>query len=346
MNRPSAVPPPRVHELAWSDTRGHRSRLLHTFRHLLLVCALVMAPEAQAAWPERPIRIVVGFTPGGTADSVARLLAASMGPRLGQTMVVENRAGANGNIATEHVQRSAPDGYTLFFTSIGHAVNPSLYKEARYDPVKDFTPIGQVLSAPNVLVVPANSPFQSVRDLVSHARAHPGKLDFASSGGGASVHLSGELFKQMTGIYMVHIPYKGTGSLMPDLLSGTVSMAFPNLPSALPFINNGKLRALGVTTARRSVSAPQIPTLAEAGVPGYDMGTWYGLIGPAGMPPEIVRRINQELRAVLQDPAVRTRLASQGVDPVTGSPEEFADFIRRETVAWATLLKRVKVDLN
>jgi tripartite-type tricarboxylate transporter receptor subunit TctC len=234
----------------------------------------------------------------------------------------------------------------LFYTSIGHAVNPALYKEAKYDPVKDFTPIGQVLSAPNVLVVPASSPFNNVKEMIAYAKANPGKLNFASSGSGASVHLSAEVFKQMAGLDLVHIPYKGTGSLLPDLLSGTVAMSFPNLPSALPFIQSGKLKALGVTTAKRSAAAPQIPTLAEAGVPGYDMSTWYGLIGPAGMPPAIITQLNHELNAILQDPVIRQKLVAQGVDPVTGSPEEFGQFIRKETRYWAELIKKAKVELN
>jgi tripartite-type tricarboxylate transporter receptor subunit TctC len=314
---------------------------------LALVCLSSLGlTSAHAIYPEKPIRIIVGFTPGGTADSVARLLASSMGPRLGQTIVVENKPGANGVLATDFVQRAAPDGYTIFFTSIGHAVNPALYKDAKYDSVKDFTPIGQVLSAPNVLVVPGTSPFNTVKDLITYAKANPGKLDFASSGGGASVHLSGELFKQITGIEMTHVPYKGTGSLLPDLIAGTVSMSFPNLPSAMPLIQNGKLKALGVTTAKRSGAAPNINTLAEAGVTGYDMSTWYGLVGPANMPPDVVKRLNQELRNVLQDPAVRSKMISQGVDPVTGSPEAFAVFIQEETKAWAALLKKIKVDLN
>jgi tripartite-type tricarboxylate transporter receptor subunit TctC len=301
---------------------------------------------SHAVFPEKPIRIILGFTPGGTADSVARLLAASMGPRLGQNIVVENKLGANGVLATDFVQRAAPDGYTIFFTSIGHAVNPALYKDAKYDPVKDFTPIGQVLSAPNVLVVPSTSPFNTVKDLIAYAKVNPGKLDFASSGGGASVHLSGELFKQITGIEMTHVPYKGTGSLLPDLIAGTVSMSFPNLPSAMPLIQNGKLKALGVTTAKRSGAAPNINTLAEAGVVGYDMSTWYGLVGPANMPADVVKRLNQELRNVLQDPQVRSKMIAQGVDPVTGSPEAFVSFIQEETKAWAVLLKKIKVDLN
>jgi tripartite-type tricarboxylate transporter receptor subunit TctC len=308
--------------------------------------AAVNASPANAVFPEKPIRIIVGFTPGGTADSVARLLASSMGPKLGQTIVVENKPGANGLLATDFVQRAAPDGYTIFFTSIGHAVNPALYKDAKYDPVKDFTPIGQVLTAPNILVVPGNSPFNTVKDLITYAKANPGKLDFASSGSGASVHLSGELFKQIAGIEMTHVPYKGTGSLLPDLISGTVSMSFPNLPSAMPMIQNGKLKALGVTTAKRSGAAPNINTLAEAGVTGYDMSTWYGLVGPANMPADVVKRLNQELRNVLQDPQVRSKMITQGVDPVTGTPEAFASFIQEETKSWAQLLKKIKVDLN
>lgn len=321
-----------------------------SFKKMLTVAVMLVVPAvattALAAYPDKTIKLVVGFTPGGTADSVARILAVSLGNRLGQSIIVENRAGANGNLATEYVSRSAPDGYTLFYTSIGHAVNPSLYKEAKYDPVKDFTPIGQVLSAPNVLVVPGNSPFNTVMELVAYAKANPGKLDFASSGSGTSVHLSAELFKQLAGVDMVHIPYKGTGSAMPDLLTGVVAMSFPNLPSAMPFIRSGKLKALGVTTAKRSASAPQIPTLTEAGVPGYDMSTWYGLIGPANMPAEIVSKLNQELRNVLQDPQVKNKLVSQGVDPVTGSPEAFGIFIQEETRNWATLLKKIKVEVN
>jgi tripartite-type tricarboxylate transporter receptor subunit TctC len=312
----------------------------------LTAALLGISSAALAVYPEKPIRIIVGFTPGGTADSIARLLASTMSARLGQNMVVENKPGANGVLATEFVQRAAPDGYTIFFTSIGHAVNPSLYKDAKYDPVKDFSPIGQVLSAPNVLVVPGSSPFNSVKDLIAFAKANPNKLDFASSGGGASVHLSGELFKQIAGIEMTHVPYKGTGSLLPDLISGTVSMSFPNLPSAMPFIQNGKLKALGVTTAKRSAAAPQITTLAEAGVAGYDMSTWYGLVGPANLPPEVIKRLNQELRNVLQDPQVRSKMLSQGVDPVIGSPEAFATFIQEETKSWAALLKKIKVDVN
>jgi tripartite-type tricarboxylate transporter receptor subunit TctC len=310
------------------------------------LAAACLAEPAFAAYPDKPIRIVVGFTPGGTADSVGRILAASLGPRLGANMVVENRAGANGNLATDFVSRAAPDGYTIFFTSIGHVVNPSLYKEATYDPVGGFTPIGQVLSAPNILVVPASSPFNTAQDLIAYARANPGKLNVASSGTGTSVHLSAELFKQLAGIELTHIPYKGTGSALPDLLAGVVSMMFPNLPSALPLVQGGKLKALGVTTDKRSDSAPAIPTLAEAGVPGYNMSTWYGLVGPPRMPAEVVAKLNLELRNVLADAAVRDKLRSQGADIVTGSPEAFARFIADEARKWARLLKQAKISVE
>jgi tripartite-type tricarboxylate transporter receptor subunit TctC len=317
------------------------------FHRLAAICMAlgigVAGLPALAAFPDKPVKIIVGFTPGGTADGVARILAQALGGRMGQTFVVENKAGANGNLATDFVAHAPPDGYTIFFTSIGHAVNPSLYKDAKYDPVKDFSPIGQVLSAPNVLVVPGNSPFSTLKEMVAFAKANPGKLTFASSGIGASVHLSGELFKDLAGVDLLHIPYKGTGSLMPDLLSGTVSMAFPNLPSALPLIKSGKLKALGVTTSKRSDAAPQIPTIAEAGVPGYDMSTWYGLIGPAKMAPEVVKRLNDELQAVLRDPEIRARLLAQGVDPVTGSPAEFAAFLQQEQAKWSGTLKRSKI---
>jgi tripartite-type tricarboxylate transporter receptor subunit TctC len=308
------------------------------------VCAT--APAAHAAYPDKPIKIIVGFTPGGTADGVARVLAAAMGARLGQSMIVENRPGANGNIATELVAHSAPDGYTIFFTSIGHAVNPSLYKHANYDPVADFTPIGQVLTAPNVLVVPGNSPFNTAKELIAYAKANPGKLHVASSGSGTSVHLSAELFKQQSGVDLIHVPYKGTGSAMPDLLAGRVALMFPNLPSAMPHIQEGRLKALGVTTAKRSAAASKIPTLAEAGVTGYDMSTWYGLVGPANMPADIVKRLNQELRNVLADAQIREKLVVQGVDPVTGTPEQFGKFIQEETKRWARIIKESNIEVN
>jgi tripartite-type tricarboxylate transporter receptor subunit TctC len=294
-------------------------------------------------YPSRPVKIVVGFTPGGSGDAVARILAQSFSQILGQSFVVENRPGANGNLATDIVRRAEPDGYTLFYTSIGHATNPLLYKEARYDPVRDFTPIGQVLSAPNVLVVPASSPFKSVQELVAYAQANPGKLNFASSGVGASVHLSGEMFKYYAKVDMVHVPYKGSGSLMPDLLSGTVSLAFPNLPTAMPLVRRGQLRALGVTTRTRSAAAPDIATIAESGVPAYDMSTWYGLVAPARLPADIRQRLSEALLKTLSDPEVRGKLVAQGMDPRPSTPEEFAGFIAEESQRWSGLLRSLNL---
>lgn len=305
-----------------------------------------MTSTAMAAYPEKPIVLVVGFSPGGTADSTARMLAESMGKRLGQTIVVENRAGANGNLATNYVLRAEPDGYTLFLTSIGHAVNPSLYKNVKYDPVDGFSPIGQVLTAPNLMVVPGTSPFNNVKELIAYAKANPGKLNVASSGTGTSVHLSAELFKQLAGVDVTHIPYKGTGSAMPDLLSGTTQLMFPNLPSALPHVKRGGLKAFGVTTKTRSNAAPEIPTLIEAGIPGYDMSTWYGLLGPANMPTDIVKKLNTELRSVLADPEIKAKMISQGADPVSGTPEEFGLFIKGEAEKWARLIKESKLQVD
>lgn len=313
---------------------------------IALACFVAYTHGAHAAYPDKPIKMVVGFTAGGTADTVGRIMAQAMGERLKQTIVVENRTGANGNLATESVARSAPDGYTIFFTSVGHAVNPYLYKSAKYDPVKDFTPIGQVLSAPNVLVVPPDSPFKTISELIAFARANPGKLNVASSGFGSSVHLSAELFMYATGVKLTHIPYKGTSVALPDLMSGTLSMMFPNLPSLIPIIESGKLRALGVTTAKRSSAAPNIPTIAEAGVPGYDMSTWYGFVGPANMDASVVKQLNAVVQQTLADPAIRKKLSDQGVDIVTGSSEEFGRMIQAESDKWKTLIKEANIQIQ
>jgi len=324
------------------------NQLLHVCsRAALSVLALCLGTLAWADdYPSRPIRLIVGFSPGGAADSVGRALAEGLSARLGQPVVVENRAGANGNLAADLTAKAAPDGYTLYFPSVGHAVNASLYKKLGHDPVRDFTPIGKVFAAPNLLVVPIKSPHKSVADLMAFARANPGKLSFASSGAGTSVHLSAELFMHLTRVEMVHIPYKGTGSAMPDLISGVVDLSFPNLPSALPLVKSGQLRALGVTTDKRSSAAPQIPSIAEAGVPGYDMSTWYGLVGPARLPPEITQRLNRELQAVLQLPSFRERLLVQGAEPTPGTAEEFGRFLVSEIERWRVLIRQAGVTLD
>ena len=302
--------------------------------------------QTKDAYPIKPIRLIVGFSPGGSADSVGRALAEGLSTRLGQPVIVENKAGANGNIAAELVARSAPDGYTLYFPSIGHAVNVSLYKNLSYDPVNDFTAIGSVFSAPNMLVVNAKSPYNTVGDVIAAAKANPGRLTFASSGSGTSVHLSAVLFEKMAKIDMIHVPYKGTGSAMPDVISGQVDMSFPNLPSAVPQVKASNLKALGVTTAKRSAAAPGVPTIAESGLPGYDMATWYGLVAPANLPVNIRNRLNKELQGILADPNFRDKLIAQGADPMPGTPEQFAAFIKSEIDRWRKLIAQSQITID
>lgn len=273
-------------------------------------------------------------------------MAEAFSTRLGQPVVVENRAGANGNIAAETVARAAPDGYTLYFPSIGHAVNVSLYKNLPYDPIKDFTSIGGVFSAPNMLVVPMSSPYKTVSEIIAAAKANPGKLTFASSGSGTSVHLSAELFQRMAGIQMVHIPYKGTGSALPDVISGQVDMLFPNLPSALPQVKAGNLRGIAITTAKPSLAAPGVPTIAESGLPGYDMATWYGLVAPANLPIDIRNRLNKELQSILADPKFKDKLIAQGADPMPGTPEQFSALLKSEIEKWRKIITQSKITIE
>ena len=321
--------------------------LMPTVAALGIACFAVATASAQTTeFPNKPIKIVIGFTPGGSTDTVGRQIAHSFTRILGQSVIVENKPGANGNLATDYVRRSPPDGYTLFYTSIGHVTNPLIYPDAKYDPTKDFTPIGQVLSGPNVLVVPANSKFKTVKDLIDYGRANPGKINWASSGVGSSLHLSGLLFMQLSGVDMLHIPYKGAGSLMPHLLAGTVDLSFPNLPTGAKLVDQGLLKALGVTTKSRSSAAPNIPSIAEAGVPGYDMTTWYGLVGPANMPAAVLQTLSKAAVQTVNEPEFKERLTSQGFDPKGSSPEEFGAFIQAESVRWAAILKEMKVKIE
>ena len=305
-------------------------------------CTSLFAQE----YPNKPIHLIVGFSPGGSADAVGRALAEGLAARLGQPVIVENHAGANGNIAAEIVAHSKPDGYVLYFPSIGHAVNPSLYKKLSFDPIKDFTAIGQVFSAPNLLVVPTNSKYKTIGELIADAKAHPGKLTFASSGNGTSVHLSAELFRKMANIDMVHVPYKGTGNALPDLIAGQVDMSFPNIPSALPHVKAGTLRALGVTTAKRSAVVSSIPTISESGLTGYDMSTWYGLVAPANLPLSIKIRLHKELQSILADPKFKDKLIAQGADPTPGTSEEFERFIANEVKRWSKVIEQAKISID
>jgi len=315
----------------------------------------VAAPHwlrAQGAWPNKPVRIVVPFAAGGTTDILARALAPELGKAFGQTFIIDNKAGAGGNLGADVVAKSPPDGYTLLMGTVGtQSINPSLYPKMPYDAVKDFAPITLVAGVPNVLVVnPAKAAAAGITDvksLIDYARAHPGKLNMASSGNGTSIHLSGELFKSMTGTYMVHFPYRGSGPALLDLIGGTMDLMFDNLPSALPQVKGGKLTALAVTSSERSAALPEVPTVAEAGpVKGFEASSWFGLLAPAGTPAEIVNRVQQESAKALGAPALKERLLSQGAIPGGNTPAEFGRFIAAESKKWSAVVKAsgAKVD--
>jgi tripartite-type tricarboxylate transporter receptor subunit TctC len=318
-------------------------------RHLLALAGASMLPtglvHAQAAWPNKPVRIVVPFAPGGTTDILARALAPELSRAFGQTFVVDNKPGAGGNVGSGEVAKAAPDGYTLLMGTVGtHGINASLYPKMPYDPVKDFAPITLVAGVPNVLVMnPAKAEalkINSVPDLIRYAKANPGRLNMASSGNGTSIHLSGELFKARTGTFLVHFPYRGSGPALLDLIGGTMDLMFDNLPSAMPQIKAGKLKALAVTSAQRSAALPDLPTLAEAGpIPGFDASSWFGLLAPAGTPADIVNRIQQESLKAMATPALKERLLAQGAIPSGITPAQFATYIGEESRKWAEVVK-------
>jgi tripartite-type tricarboxylate transporter receptor subunit TctC len=304
-----------------------------------LLAAGLQAPAlAQApAWPTKPVRIVVTFPPGGAPDTLARVLADKWGS-LGQPVTVDNKPGAGGNIGADVVAKSAPDGATLVIGTVGtHAINPALYAKMPYDNLKDFTPISFLASTPNLLVLNKSVPANNVKELVALAQREP--LAFGSSGSGTSIHLSGELFNTLAGTKMQHIPYKGRAQAIPDLMGGRIAMIFDNMPSALPLVKSGELKALGVTSAQRSPAAPDIPTIAEAGLPGFEATSWFALLGPAGMPREVQLRISQEVARVLALPDVKEKLATLGLEPNPGTPEALKAVIQRETDKWAKVVK-------
>jgi tripartite-type tricarboxylate transporter receptor subunit TctC len=322
-------------------------------RRALLAAALLtpLVAAAQGAWPAKPVRIVVPFAAGGTTDLLARALAPELQRAFGQPFIVDNKPGAGGNLGAAEVAKSAPDGYTLLMGTVGtHGINQSLYPKLPYDPVKDFVPITLVAGVPNVLVMnPAKAQaagINSVPDLVRYAKAHPGKLNMASSGNGTSIHLAGELFKTLTGTYMVHFPYRGSGPALIDLMGGSTDLMFDNLPSAMPQIKAGKLKAFAVTSSTRSQAMPELPTIAEAGasLPGaplksYEASSWFGLLAPAGTAPDIVTRIQQETAKALASPVLKERLQAQGAIPSGMTSAEFGKFIGAETRKWAQVVK-------
>jgi tripartite-type tricarboxylate transporter receptor subunit TctC len=275
---------------------------------LLAAGALGLVPlaHAQSGYPGKPVRLVVPFPAGGTTDILARAVAQKLSEAWGQSVVVDNRPGAGGNIGSELVARAAPDGYTLLMGTVGtHAINASLYSKMPYDHVKDFAPVILVAGVPNVLVVNPSVPVNSVPELIAYLKANPGKVNFASSGSGTSIHLSGELFKVMTGVQMTHVPYKGSAPALTDLVGGQVQLMFDNLPSSLAFIKAGKLRALAVTSAARAAALPDVPTIAESGVPGFEASSWVGVLAPTGTPPDVIARINAEVGMWLASPDAR-----------------------------------------
>jgi tripartite-type tricarboxylate transporter receptor subunit TctC len=311
-------------------------------RFLMTMCLALFAVTAYG-YPDKPIKIVLGFPAGGGSDILVRTITPALATALGQSIVVDNRPGAGGNLAMEMVARAEPDGYTLLMGSPGLAINPFLYEKLGFDPLHDFVPIGMVGSVQNVLVVNPSVPVQTVAELVEYAKKNPGRLNYASSGTGTSLHLAGELFKHDTGIQIAHVPYKGGGPAMNDLLGGQVEMMFNVLPSALPQINAGKLRALAVTGATRSPSLPNVPTMLEAGIKGYTAVTWNGLLAPAGTPPAIVRQLNQALQEVLASADTRQRFADMGQDVVMGSPQDFSQLIQDETTKWKTVIQEAGI---
>jgi tripartite-type tricarboxylate transporter receptor subunit TctC len=282
----------------------------------------------------------VPFAAGGTTDILARVIGQALTKELGQTVIVDNRAGAGGNIGAQFAAKSPADGYTLFMGTVGtHAINQSLYKKLPFDPIKDFAPLTRVAMVPNLLVANPVKPYKNVKELIAYAKANPGKVNFGSSGSGSSIHLSGELFKAMAKVDMVHVPYKGSAPAVTDLLGGQIDVMFDNMPSAIQHVRNGRLRPLAVTTARRSPELPDVPTVAEAGVPGYEATSWFGMFAPAATPAPVVARLNAALAKVLADPEVKKKLAEQGAEPYSEKPEQFAEFIRQETAKWSKVVK-------
>ncbi len=308
---------------------------------LAVVPALLLAAvaaQAQGAWPTRPVKIVVTFPPGGAPDTLARLLADKWSQTLGQPVTVDNKPGAGGNLGADYVAKSAPDGSTLVVGTVGtHAINQSLYAKMPYNNVRDFTPITFLASTPNLLVVNNAVPAKTVKELIELAKKEP--LTFGSSGSGTSIHLSGELFNTLAGVKMLHIPYKGRAQAVPDLLGGRITMIFDNMPSVLPLVKSGDVRAIAVTSALRSPAAPSIPTIAESGLPQFEATSWFALLGPAGLPREVQLKINAETLKVLALPDVKERLATLGLDPAPGTPEALAVVIQAETVKWARVVK-------
>ena len=323
-----------------------RARLLAAVAGIALFAAALTSAHAQS-WPSRGVRIVVPFAPGGSTDLFARLVGDRLATALGQPVIIDNRPGAGGNIGADAVAKAPPDGYTLLMATTGvMAINNAMYKNLSFDAEKDLKPVIYIASITNVLIVPADSTLKSVGDVIAAAKAAPGKLSFASSGSGSSTHMSAELFRLMTGTELLHIPYKGSGLAMPDVISGRVSMMFENMPGVVGYIKSGKMRVLAVTGLQRTPALPDVETVAESGVPGYESLSWSGIAAPAATPPEMIARLNREINAILANPDMRQKLAEQGAQAVGGTPEAFGEHISRERQKWSKVVRDAAIVVN
>ncbi len=317
---------------------------------MLSIVALLASATAiaqPAAYPTKPIRIVVAYTPAGATDILARTIGQKLTEAWGQAVIIDNRPGANGNIGTEYAAKATPDGYTLLMVTAGtHGINPGLYRKLGFDAVKDFAPVSLVAMVPNVFVVNNAVPSKDLKEFIAYAKANQGKLNYGSPGNGSTAHLSMELFKSMTGIQMVHVPYKGSAGVLADLIGGQIVVTMDNMPPYVPQVKAGKIRALAVSPARRSPALPDVPTVAEAGVPGYDSGAWFGLVAPANTPKDLVAKLSRETARILKLPDVSARLADLGAESVGGTPEQFSAHIKAEIAKWAKVIRDANVELQ
>ncbi len=308
-------------------------------------CFMVPAVQAQS-YPTKPIRLIVPFPAGGATDLFARSLSQKLGERLGQSVVVDNKPGAGGTLGSDLAAKATADGYTLLLsTTSTHSIGPNLNPKIPYDAMRDFTPIGQVGNAPSIMLVPNSSPAKTVKEWIDYARQNPGRLNYASSGNGTIVQLTAELFKSQANLFVVHIPYKGTALAIPDLVSGKVDVLFDSLPTGLPHVRDGRLRALGVTSAKRTPLAPDLPPISDV-LPGYESTTWFGLFGPKGLPPEVVSRVNTAANQVLKDPEVVDKLTRLGIEPIGGTPAQFSTLLTTELAKWKKIITERKITLE
>jgi tripartite-type tricarboxylate transporter receptor subunit TctC len=324
--------------------------MLHQLRALLMAGAILLMavlPAQAQNYPSKPIRIIVAYTPAGTTDILARAIGQKMSESWSQPVIVENRPGAAGNIGTELAAKATPDGYTLIMGTAGtHGINVSLYRKLNWHSLRDFAPVSLAAMVPNIMVVNNSLPIKSVKELIVYAKANPGKLSYGSPGNGSTAHLSMELFKSMTGTNLVHIPYKGSAGVLADVMGGQIAVTIDNMPVYLPQVKAGKIRALAVSPAKRSTAAPDIPTIAEAGVPGYDSGAWFGLLAPAGTPRAIVEKLSVETARILKLPDVSKRISELGAEPVGSTPAQFTALIKDEIAKWAKVIKDANVELQ